>query len=79
MGEGAFDAKEPELAMDKKKGRIAIPADMPDPLAKICRGLLIKNPAKRWDLPEIVRTMDGEDVPVDEGQIIEDTPTVPRK
>ena len=72
MGEGAFDAKEPELAMDKKKGRIAIPADMPDPLAKICRGLLIKNPAKRWDLPEIVRTMDGEDVPVDEGQIIED-------
>ena len=72
MGEGAFDAKEPELAMDKKKGRIAIPADMPDPLAKICRGLLIKNPAKRWDLPEIVRTMDGEDVPVDEGQINED-------
>ena len=72
MGEGAFDAKEPELALDKKKGRIVIPADMPDPLAKICRGLLIKNPAKRWDLPEIVRTMDGEDVPVDEGQINED-------
>ena len=72
MGEGAFDAKEPELAMDKKKGRIAIPADMPDPLAKICRGLLIKNPAKRWDYPEIERTMNGEDVPVDEGQIIED-------
>ena len=72
MGEGAFDAKEPELAIDKKKGRIAIPADMPDPLAKICRGLLIKNPAKRWDLPEIERTISGEDVPVDEGEINED-------
>ena len=72
MGEGAFDAKEPELAIDKKKGRIAIPADMPDPLAKICRGLLIGTPAKRWDLPEIERTMKGEDVPVDEGEIIED-------
>ncbi|MBO4469511.1 MAG: protein kinase [Bacteroidales bacterium] len=72
MGEGAFNAKEPELAIDKKKGRIAIPADMPDPLARICRGLLIKNPAKRWDYPEIERTMNGEDVPVDEGEIIED-------
>ena len=72
MGEGAFNAKEPELAIDKKKGRIAIPADMPDPLARICRGLLIKNPAKRWDYPEIERTMNGESVPVDEGEIIED-------
>ena len=72
MGEGAFNAKEPELALDKKKGRIIVPADMPDPLAKICRGLLIKDPAKRWDYPEIERTLDGEDVPVDEGKIIED-------
>lgn len=72
MGEGSFLAKEAELAIDKTKGRIAIPADMPDPLAKICRGLLIKNPDKRWDLDEIERALKGEDVPADEDEIIED-------
>ena len=72
MGEGAFRAQEQSLAIDKVKGRVAIPADMPDPLAKICRGLLIKDPAKRWNLDEIERTMDGKDVPVDEALIIED-------
>jgi len=72
MGEGAFLAKEQELAFDKTKGRIAVPADMPDPLAKICRGLLIKDPAKRWDWPEIELTLRGKDVPVEEDRIIED-------
>ena len=72
MGEGAFLSKEGEMAMAKKKGRISVPADMPDPLAKICRGLLIKNPEKRWDFDEIERTLKGENVPVDEAEIIED-------
>lgn len=72
MGEGAFLSKEGEMAMAKNKGRISVPADMPDPLAKICRGLLIKNPEKRWDFDEIERTLKGEDVPVDEAEIIED-------
>ena len=44
-GESAFLAKEHQMALDKVKGRISVPSDMPDPLAKICRGLLIKNPA----------------------------------
>lgn len=72
MGEDAFKAKEAALAIDKTKGRITVPADMPDPLARICRGLLIKNPAKRWDYDEIARTIKGEDVPVEETEIIED-------
>ncbi|MGM9762424.1 MAG: peptidoglycan-binding protein [Candidatus Cryptobacteroides sp.] len=72
MGESAFLAKESQLAIDKVKGRITVPADMPDPLARICRGLLIKNPAKRWDLPEIERTLNGEDIPVEEDEILED-------
>lgn len=72
MGEGAFLSKEGELAMAKTKGRISVPGDMPDPLAKICRGLLIKNPEKRWDYDEIERTINGEDVPVDEAEIIKD-------
>ena len=73
MGEEAFRPQERRLALDKAKGRIAVPADMPDPLAKICRGLLIRNPAKRWDLDEIVRTVTGkEDIPVEEDEIIED-------
>ena len=69
MGEGAFLAKEAELAIDKKKGRIAIPADMPDKLARICRGLLIGNPDKRWDWPEIEATIKGKTVAVEEDHI----------
>ena len=72
LGEGAFMAKEHEMALDKVKGRIAIPADMPDPLATIVRGLLIKNPRKRWDLPEIEKALNGEAVEVEEDQINED-------
>ena len=52
------------MALDKVKGRITVPPDMPDPLAKICRGLLIRNPAKRWDLGEILLTIEGKEVPV---------------
>ena len=74
MGEGAFLSQmESHQALDKVKGRIGIPPDMPDPLAHICRGLLIKNPAKRWDLGEILRLIkNGEDVPVEEDEINED-------
>ena len=72
MGESAFMAKEHEMALDKVKGRIAIPADMPDPLARICRGLLIRNPEKRWNLDEIERAIAGEEVEVDEDLINED-------
>ena len=72
LGEGAFKAQEGEMAIAKTKGRIAVPSDMPDPLARICRGLLIKDPLKRWDLGEILRTMDGENIPVDEDLIIAD-------
>ena len=74
MGEGAFTSREIEqkMAMDKQKGRITVPDDIPDPLNKICRGLLIKDPAKRWDFEKIERLLNGEDVPVDEAEIIED-------
>ena len=71
-GESAFLAQEHKLALDKVKGRIAVPADMPDPLARICRGLLIKNPAKRWDWGEIELTLNGKEVPVEEEIINED-------
>lgn len=74
MGEGAFLSQiESHQALDKVKGRIGIPPDMPDPLAHICRGLLIKDPGKRWDLDEILRLIKGgEDVPVEEDEINED-------
>lgn len=71
-GESAFLAKEHQMALDKVKGRISVPSDMPDPLAKICRGLLIKNPAKRWDWEEIEKTVNGRDVPVEEDELLED-------
>ena len=71
VGEDAF-LSERKMAMDKVKGRIAIPPGMPDKLERICRGLLIRNPAKRWNLDEIQRTVDGEDIPVEEDEIIED-------
>lgn len=71
-GESAFLAQEHKLALDKVKGRISVPSDMPDPLARICRGLLIKNPAKRWDWGEIELTLNGREVPVEEDSIVED-------
>jgi len=72
MGEGAFMAKEHEMALDKVKGRITIPADIPDPLARICRGLLIRDPEKRWNLDEIEKAVKGEPVEVQEDLINED-------
>ena len=69
MGEGAFRSKEQELALDKNKGRIIVPAEIPDPLNKICRGLLISNPDKRWDYPEIEAAIRGKDIPVEEDEI----------
>lgn len=71
-GEGAFRAKETEMAATKLTTGIGIPSDMPDKLATIARGLLIRNPAKRWDLEEIERYLNGEEVSTDEGEIIED-------
>ena len=72
MGEEAFRQLEHEMSMDKKKGRIPIPDDMPDPLNKICRGLLIIDAGKRWDLDEIKRTLNNEDIPVEEDELIAD-------
>ena len=72
MGEEKFLQQEQELAMDKKKGRIAIPDDMPDPLNKICRGLLIRKAGKRWGMKEIAETLEGKDIPVNEEDLIDD-------
>ncbi len=72
MGEGAFLAKESELAIAKNKGGIAVLADMPEPLSRIVKGLLISDAGKRWDWGEILRTINGEDVPVEADEIIAD-------
>ena len=70
MGEEAFKAKEKEMAFDKANGRIIVPAEIPDPLSKICRGLLITDISKRWDYEKIERTMNGEDVPLEEEELV---------
>ena len=49
MGEKAFKRAEAENSLRKMKGAIDIPEDIPDPLNRIVRGLLIKKPEKRWD------------------------------
>ena len=72
LGEEKFLQQEQELAMDKKKGRITIPDDMPNPLNKICRGLLICKPDKRWGMKEITAVLEGEELTVDEADLIPD-------
>jgi len=68
MGESAFRAQqtEIELAIQKKKGSINIPSDMPDPLYTITKGLLVRNPEKRWGYAEIVKFLSGETVEIED-------------
>lgn len=67
FGEGNYRKREAELAIEKKNGNIKVSKDIPQPLNKIIRGLLVCDPARRWGCDEITRTMKGEDVPVYEG------------
>ena len=72
MGEKAFTRAEEENSLRKMKGTIDIPDDIPDPLNRIVRGLLIKSPAKRWDFKSIDAYLNGKDVPVEEDEILAD-------
>ena len=72
MGEEAMRNAEAENALRKIRGHITVPDDMPDPLNRITRGLLIKDPAKRWDYKSIEAFLNGEDVSVEEDEILAD-------
>ncbi|MBQ8957070.1 MAG: peptidoglycan-binding protein [Bacteroidales bacterium] len=72
LGEEAMNRNEQENALKKIRGHVAVPDDMPDPLNRITRGLLIKEPTKRWDFKSIDAFMHGEDVPVEEDEIMAD-------
>lgn len=72
MGEKAFKRAEEENSLRKMKGTIDIPDDIPDPLNRIVRGLLIKSPEKRWDFKSIDAYINGQDVPVEEDEILAD-------
>ena len=72
MGEKAFERAEEENSLRKMKGTIGIPDDIPDPLNRIVRGLLIKSPEKRWDFKSIDAYINGQDVPVEEDEILAD-------
>ena len=72
IGEEAMNRNEQENALKKIRGHVAVPDDMPDPLNRITRGLLIKDPLKRWDFKSIDAFMHGEDIPVEEDEILAD-------
>ena len=64
-GEKNLYAREAELAIEKRNDKIKVDKDIPDPLNRIIRGLLVKDPAHRWGFDEIRRTIQKkEDVPV---------------
>ena len=63
-GESTFRSKETIMAIHKVHDGIIVPADMPDPLNTITRGLLVKDPAHRWGLKEIEDFLKGKKVPV---------------
>ena len=72
MGEEAMNRIEEENALKKIRGHIVVPDDMPDPLNRITRGLLITDPAKRWDFKSIDDFLKGKDMPVEEDEITAD-------
>ena len=72
MGEKAFKRAEEESSLRKIKGAVEIPDEIPDPLNRILRGLLIKSPEKRWDFKSIDAYINGQDVPVEEDEILAD-------
>ena len=64
-GEKSLYAREAELAIEKRNDKIKVDKDIPDPLNRIIRGLLVRDPAHRWGFDEIRRTVqEKEDVPV---------------
>lgn len=63
-GESAFRAKETLMAMQKTHDGIVVPTDMPEPLFTITRGLLTRDPAKRWGLKQIQDFVKGKKVEV---------------
>lgn len=71
-GESEFMVKETDMSIKKLTTGIVVPSDMPDPLATIARGLLLKNPLKRWDLDEIQNFLNGGNFSVQEDEILED-------
>ncbi len=60
-GEKNLYAREAELAIEKRNDKIKVDGDIPDPLNRIIRGLLVKDPAHRWGLAEIRRTIQKQD------------------
>lgn len=71
-GEKAIVRAEEESSLRKIKGAVEIPDEIPDPLNRILRGLLIKSPEKRWDFKSIDAYINGQDVPVEEDEILAD-------
>ena len=71
-GEKAILRAEEESSLRKIKGAVEIPDEIPDPLNRIVRGLLIKSPEKRWDFKSIDAYINGQDVPVEEDEILAD-------
>lgn len=63
-GESAFRKKETTMAIQKVHDGIVVPSDIPEPLRTITRGLLVKDPAHRWGLQEIVDYKKGKKVEV---------------
>lgn len=58
-GEQAFLASEDRMALEKLDRGISVPADMPEHLRRIVDGLLRKDPASRWTLSDIERSLGG--------------------
>ena len=64
-GEDEFNAREAQLAIEKMNDKVVVDKDIPEPLNRIIRGLLVRDPAHRWGYGEIRRTLrDKEVVPV---------------
>lgn len=55
-----------QIMQVKTQGLVTIPADMPEVLRQLIKGLLTVRTSRRWGYPEIQRWLAGETVPVDD-------------
>lgn len=65
-GESAFNNKETTMAIQKVHDGIIVPAEMPEPLRTITRGLLVKDPSHRWGLKEMEDCIKGKKAEVND-------------
>lgn len=70
LGGSPYKENERSLLSMKKSGNIPYPADAPEDIQTLFKGLTVVDPKKRWGFEEVKRWYAGEKVPVAENDLV---------